>query len=134
MKWARQIWYASEILGWGGGALVAYSVVAAFTQVWPPLEAVARFGSVLLTVLGALLTATIVYFPKHNRGSWEHSRKFFAPVIIIACAFAIVGLFWFGSLPPVMVNGFSMLAIAGGLKRAIPYPQQPHQKKNRTSS
>ena len=123
MKQAKRIWYISELLGNGGGAFILYSLIAQFTEVWHPVEAVASFASAILTLIGTLLTAATVYFPTHSRPPWKHSRDFYARIVIGACIVAIIALCKIGTLPPVMINGFSMLAIAGALKRAIPYPQ-----------
>jgi hypothetical protein len=128
MKNAKKIWYMSELLGNGGGVLILYSLLAQFTEVWRPIEQVASFVSSFLTVLGTLLTAATVYFPVITRPPWQHSKEFYAPIVMVACVAALVGLCVFGTLPAVMVNGFAMLAIAGALKRSIPYPEDPTLK------
>jgi hypothetical protein len=132
MKHAKKIWHISELLGNGGGALVLYSAIAQFTEVWQPIEAVAAFGSAFLTVFGTLLTAATVYLPVHSRPPWKHSRDFYARVVIVACGLALIALCVFRTLPPVMVNGFSMLAIAGALKRSIEYPEDASLHKQPT--
>jgi hypothetical protein len=114
-------WVVSEGLGWCGLVLIAYGFFAAYTQPWPPLEAIAPFTSSLLTILGALLTAAAIYIP-HNvsRPPWQHSMRLIAPIVMIGCAVAIFILFRVRTLPPAVVSGFGLLAISGGLKRSIP--------------
>lgn len=119
------LWLFSEALGWFGAALIGYSIIVVYTQPWPPIEAVAQFGSSLLTVLGTLVTVGAIYLPGASaRPPWTHSRKVVAPVVITACVVALYFLIRLRHLPPVLVSGFGLLAISGGLKRLLPYPEE----------
>ncbi|HEY2975863.1 MAG TPA: hypothetical protein VGJ48_25335 [Pyrinomonadaceae bacterium] len=122
----RLLWLFSELLGYAGGALILYGIVAARANAfWPPVEQIAAFSSSLLTILGALVTAGSIYL-HGTRPPWKHSRSIVAPVVIGSCVAAIYFLYRLGQLPPVVVSGFGLLAISGGLKRLLPYPEDPN--------
>jgi hypothetical protein len=118
-------WAFSEFLGAAGAALILYSLIAYATQPWPPIEERAQFASAILTLVGALLTAASIYFHSASiRPPWKHSRYLVAPVVIASCLFCLYLLKKNGALSPTLVNGFGMLAISGGLKRVLPYPEE----------
>jgi hypothetical protein len=104
---------------------IGYGVIAAMTgDIWKPLEDIAEPLSAALTVIGAIITASSIYL---FAGDSAHppdpiSREATALVVIGAGIVALAVLFRSGTLPPVVVNGFSMMAIAGGLLRIQPRP------------
>ncbi len=106
-------------LGWSGVAFVLYGLVSAWTgQPWPPLERFANAVSSGLTIAGCIVTAVSIYFfsPTQTQPDVE-SIAFFAPAVIISGLVALGVLFSKGNLPVTVVNGFAILAIAGGLFR-----------------
>ncbi|HEU0098492.1 MAG TPA: hypothetical protein VFQ67_06920 [Allosphingosinicella sp.] len=114
-------WLFTQILGYLGAALVIYSVIAVLTTTWEPVEKYAPFISALLTIVGVMVTAASVYTPPaHYHPPWRANRLVVAPIIIGSCFAAIAVLFKLGELPAVMVNGFAMLGLSGGLQRLIP--------------
>ena len=119
--------YAGLLLNffsWLGGGFVIYSFVVLWTkQSWPPLEHVAIFFSAFFTVLGTLVTAASIYWFSPTPRKPENYSKFgTAPIVIVFGLIAIYQLCHDGNLPPVMVNGFAILAIAGSLLRLHPRP------------
>jgi hypothetical protein len=114
------LWLFSEMIGYSGAILIGYSILAIFTEPWPPVEKIASFASALLTILGTLVTAVSIYLPPSLRPPWRFSRRIVAPLVIVASVSAVGFLVWRRGLPPVLVNGFALLAISGGLKRFIP--------------
>jgi hypothetical protein len=100
---------------------VLYSIVAALTEPWAPLEKYAAFISSLLTLFGVIVTAASVYVTQASyHRPWSTNKRIVAPIVIGACVIAIFFLFREGQLPVVMVNGFAMLGLSGGLQRLIP--------------
>ena len=120
----RMIWLFAQFLGWLGAIFVCYSVIAAFTTSWPPIEEYAAFVSALLTITGAVVTAASIYLVRRTspRPAWVTSRFVTAPVVICGGLLAIVALFRAGHISPVLVDGFSLLAVSGSLFRLLPYP------------
>ncbi len=118
----RVIWLFAQFLGWLGAIFVCYSVIAAFTTSWPPIEEYAAFASALLTITGAVVTAASIYLVQGtSRPAWVTSRFVAAPVVICAGLLAIAALFRTGHISPVLVDGFSLLAVSGSLFRLLPY-------------
>ena len=116
------IWLFTEGLGWIALVLIAYSGIAAYlAEPWKPVEKYAETFSAMLTLVGTLITAAAIYVPQSEaRPAWWHSRVVVAPLVIAACTTALFLLFRAGHLPPTLINGFSLLAISGGLKRMLP--------------
>lgn len=113
----------TEGLGFAGAILIGYTLVSRYTSVWEPLERVAAFLSALLTILGALVTALSIYLPiTVTHAPWPYSRYFVSPVVVASCVAALWFLIRFKTLPPILINGFALLAISGGLKRLLPNP------------
>ncbi len=108
-----------NFLGYAGVMFIIYGVVSEGTgAVWPPLEAWVNPLSAFLTLVGAVLTAASIYFYAPQTHEPELFSKYVsAPLTIAAGIGTIAWLFVQGSLPPVIVNGFALLAIAGGLFR-----------------
>jgi hypothetical protein len=120
------VWLFTEALGYTGILLIGYSVYAIHTEPWPPLERVAGFVSALLTLIGTIVTAAGIYAPGPGiHPPWWHTRVFVSPAIIAGCFIALYVLVHSGKLPPVVVSGFGLLAISGGLKRIFPGPRAP---------
>ena len=116
----------TDASGWCGVVCVGYGLWASYTTPWAPLEEWAPSISAALTLIGTIITAASVYVPMETvRRPWLLSKRMYAPMVIVACLVALAGLVTRGHLPPVMVNGFALLAIAGGLKRMLPYPRDP---------
>jgi hypothetical protein len=114
-------------LGWMGAAFVVYGFVSAVTtEVWPPLERVAVFMSSALTIAGTITTALSIYFFAPQQRRPENVSRFFTAPVVIACGMAaLFVLIRDGHLSVVVVNGFALLAIAGGLYRIHPAPSDP---------
>jgi hypothetical protein len=92
-----------------------------FTQTWPPVEAVATYVSTFLTIFGVLVTAIAIYVPREiYYPPWPSSKKLAAPVAILACLVALIFFFKRGQLPTVLVNGFALVGLSGGMQRIIP--------------
>jgi len=113
-----------EFLGYAGALFVVYGTYAAiWGPPWPPLEKVALPTSSFFTVFGAGLTAVSVYLHGLKATVPENKSLYVtAPIVIAAALAAIIVLLVRGALPPVTVNGFAMLAIAGALFRLQPRP------------
>jgi drug/metabolite transporter (DMT)-like permease len=110
-------------LGFAGAILIGYSVLAEYTKPWEPIEKVSGFVSPLLTILGTLVTAASIYVPYSAvHPPWPESRFLASPIVIVACIIALWFLVRDKKLPPMLVNGFALLAIAGALKRIFPNP------------
>lgn len=108
-----------NFLGYAGVMFIIYGVVSEGTAtVWAPLEAWVNPLSAFLTLVGAILTAASIYFYTPLTHPPELFSKYVsAPLTIVAGLGTIAWLLVRGSLPPVIVNGFALLAIAGGLFR-----------------
>jgi hypothetical protein len=114
------MWLISQVLGYYGAALVIYSFVASISSPWPPLEHVAPLVSSILTILGLLVTASSIYLPQMPYcAPWPLSRWVVAPLVIMSCVLAIALLIIQGRLSPVLINGFAMLGLSGGLLRIL---------------
>jgi hypothetical protein len=108
-----------NFLGFAGVMFILYGVVSEGTgSVWAPLEKWVNPLSALLTVVGAILTAASIYFySPQTRPPELFSKYVSAPFTIAAGIGAVAWLLIRKSLPPVIVNGFALMAIAGGLFR-----------------
>jgi hypothetical protein len=113
-------WLFTQTLGYFGAALVAYSVIAGLSNPWEPMETYAPVVSNFLTIVGVMVTAASVYGPPGYHPPWKSSRWVVAPIIIGSCIITTYFLVAHGHLPPVLVNGFAMLGLSGGLQRMIP--------------
>lgn len=106
-------------LGWSGATFIGYGLIASATaEPWPVVERIALPLSSGLTIVGAVVTAALIYIPL----SEEHppdlfSRALTAPATILGGVVALAVLLSTGTLPPVLVNGFALLGLAGGLLR-----------------
>lgn len=110
-------------LGFAGVIFIVYGIVSRYTTGWVPLEQKAQFLSSLLTLLGTIVTALSIYLPvTAARAPWPHSRYLVSPIVVVSCISAIWFLLRFKVLPPMLINGFALLAISGGLKRLFPNP------------
>ena len=119
-------WLFTQSLGFCGVLLILYSVLAEYTTPWPPIEKAATFISSLLTILGTVVTALSIYVPSSSiHVPWPHSRYIVAPAVITAGVIATVFLVRRKTLPPMLINGFALLAMSGGLKRLLPNPHLP---------
>src|SRR6266566_6748944 len=108
-----------------GGVFILYGLWSALTgETFKPLETIALPLSSALTVLGAIVTAGSIYVFQAGQPHPADaiSREATAPAVIVMGIVALAVLYRSGSLPPVAVNGFSMMAIAGGLLRTQPRP------------
>lgn len=124
--WRRQLfellWIFTEVIGYGGGGLIGYTVLVAYFPTFrsPGLDAVAPFVSSLATILGTMFLAGAVYLPVRSRPAWPHSRHYIAWVVIAGCMLAFYFLIAAHTLPSQVTTGFGLLAISGSLKRLIP--------------
>lgn len=116
-----------NFIGYAGVLFILYGVISAGTgSVWPPLEKWVTPMSASLTIVGTILIAGSIYFYTPAVHPPERfSRYISAPSTIISGVLAIVFLLLYGSLPPVVVNGFAMLGIAGGFFRIKQRPAEP---------
>lgn len=114
-------WLLSEFMGYAGGMFVIYSVVAERSEAVRRLETAATFSSSLLTLVGTGLVAASIWLPQTRRRPWGHSYPI-AVAVIVCCVAAVYFPFEEGELPQVLITGFGLLGISGGLKRLLPYP------------
>jgi hypothetical protein len=98
---------------------ILYGVISAGTgTVWEPLERWVSPTSAFLTMLCTVLTASSIYFYSPQTHVPELFSKYVsAPITTAAGLAAIAWLVVQGQLPPVVVNGFALLGLAGGLFR-----------------
>ncbi|MBW2331842.1 MAG: hypothetical protein JRF30_13280 [Deltaproteobacteria bacterium] len=96
-----------------------YGVVSRGTgSIWPVLEKWVNPISSSLTIFAVLITAASIYFYKPYIHPPEKFSKYIsAPSVIVSCIIAEIFLISTGSIPPVIVNGFALLGISGGLFR-----------------
>lgn len=114
-------WFFTQALAYFGAALIAYTIISALSEPWPPIEASAIFLSSVLTIFGVLVTAASIYVPtKASHPPWKSSKYVAAPLVVAACLVALYFLIAQGSLPQALVNGFSLIGLSGGLQRALP--------------
>ena len=114
-------WTFTQILAYIGLALVLYSAISALTEPWHPLEKIAAVSSMFLTIFGVMVTALSIYVPRTTYyPPWDASRYVSAPAVIAMCCLAMFFLVRLGQLPTVLVNGFALIGLSGGLQRAIP--------------
>jgi uncharacterized membrane protein len=98
-------------------------VVAVTGESYAPLERLATPASSALTIIGAILTAISIYmYSAHPHKPDSFSWYCSAPATILAGAVALAVLYTQGFLSVVVVNGFSLLGISGGLLRTQPKP------------
>lgn len=115
--------FAINGFGWLGGVFILYGIVSAATkEPWPPLERLADLVSSALAIIGTMVTAISVYFfDPHPNPPERMSIYIVAPIAILGCLVALVFLFWKGA-PTVIVNGISIIGLAGALLRIQPNP------------
>ena len=108
-----------NFLGFSGIMFIIYGVVSRGTgSIWPLLEKWVTPISAFLTILAALITAASIYFYAPRIHPPEKFSKYIsAPLVIASCIIAEIFLITSGSIPPVIVNGFALLGISGGLFR-----------------
>jgi drug/metabolite transporter (DMT)-like permease len=109
-------------LGFVGILLIVYGVVVTKdpkTQ-WRVLEDTATTCSNYATLIGTAVTAASIYLPKNDRPPESLSFWLTAPAVIVAVLFTFYYQWSHNSIPPHVINGFSILAIAGALNRLIP--------------
>jgi hypothetical protein len=108
-----------------GFALIGYGVVSYFrADPWKTLDAIADFLSRVLTLIGTVLVSLSAYYSSNGRRADKHSRYIVAPFVILL-VIATAG-WWIadrGTLPAHIFNGFSALAIAGSILRALPFSE-----------
>lgn len=114
-----------------GLALIADGTYTLITnQKLPGVDYIAPWASLLLTLLGTMLTAISIYFPINSRQADSHSKYVTAPVTVIM---VILGLgyviFTQKLLPDRIVNGFAILGLGGALFRLLSYSEWEHEEK-----
>ncbi|WP_310488843.1 hypothetical protein [Chamaesiphon sp. VAR_69_metabat_338] len=86
---------------------------------WRILEDTATTCSNYATLIGTAVTAASIYLPRNDRPPESLSFWITAPAVIVAVLFTF-SYEWNGnSIPPHVINGFSILAIAGALNRLV---------------
>jgi hypothetical protein len=111
-----------NFLGFIGILLIIYGILATEPQTqWTVLEKTANICSNYATLIGTILTAASIYFPPNIiRPPEPLSIWITAPAVIVAVIITFC-CEWSGtSIPPHVINGFSILAIAGALNRLVP--------------
>lgn len=110
-----------NFLGFAGGVFIFYGVISRATgSNWLVLEKWMNPISAFLTIVATLLTALAIYFYKPDPYLPEKfSKAVSAPLVIVACLIALVYLLLKGDILPVIVNGFALLGISGGLFRIL---------------
>jgi hypothetical protein len=112
-----------HFLASAGALLIVYGLVSSATkQPWPPLEKIVEPLSASLTLIGAAMTAASIYL--HGAPvppPTPLSKVMISPFVVL---FAIVALYyaWVGTVSPIIINGFSVLGLAGALLRVVPRP------------
>ena len=108
-----------NFLGFSGVMFILYGVISRGTgSIWPVLEKWVNPISAFLTILATLITAASTYFYKPFTHPPETVSKYVsAPLVIASCIIAAIFLIVTGDIPPVVVNGFALLGISGGLFR-----------------
>ncbi|MFZ0887611.1 MAG: hypothetical protein WA005_04095 [Candidatus Binataceae bacterium] len=108
-------------MAWTGAGFIAYGFIVVWTgEQWRPLESVAVPLSSALTIIGTLVTAASIYGFSALKKPRNTSLYGTAPAVIVLSLLALWLLWDQSALPPVMVNGFAILAIAGNLLRLHP--------------
>jgi hypothetical protein len=111
-----------NFLGFIGILLIIYGIVAREPQTqWTVLEKTANICSNYATLIGTAVTAASIYLPPNTiRPPEILSRWITAPSVIVAVLFTFYYQWSGNSIPPHVINGFSILAIAGALNRLVP--------------
>jgi hypothetical protein len=112
-----------NFMGFIGIALIIYGIAVYRMPAskWPVLENIADIVATYTTLIGTAITAISIYFPSNPRSPEIISKYLTAPIVIFA-VFIVFGLMLLRRLPiiPHVINGFSILAIAGALNRLVP--------------
>ncbi|MCX6554294.1 MAG: hypothetical protein NTZ12_04655 [Candidatus Aminicenantes bacterium] len=110
-----------NFLGFAGVIFIFYGMISRITgSSWPVLEKWVPPVSAFLTIVATLITAIAIYFyDPHPYPPEKFSKAISAPLVIIACIVALVYLIGTGDIQPVIVNGFALLGISGGLFRIL---------------
>lgn len=114
--------FVISLFGYFGGALVFLSFIGIISRSeWVKLlEKPSKWIAVYGTLLGAILAALTVYIPVNTREPDPFSRIISAPFVILSALIALIlSVFFSIELPPLMINGFALLAIGGTLLRLL---------------
>ncbi len=108
-----------NFLGFSGVMFILYGVISRGTgSIWPVLEKWVNPISAFLTILATLITAASIYlYEPFTHPPEKFSKYVSAPIVIVSCVIAAMFLIITGDIPPVVVNGFALLGISGGLFR-----------------
>ena len=128
LTWLLLLEVATNALGWVGVALVVYGITVAVTgETWKPVEAIVHPVSSALTFIATAMTAASVYLSPHAAMPEPISKIVIAPAAIGACVVALGFLIWM-DIPEVIVSGFSIVGLAGGLFRLRPKRGHPRRR------
>lgn len=110
-------------MAFSGVILVAYGTVAAYQgNPWPPIDRVATLMSVALTLISTAIVALSAYFPVHARPADPVSKRYLAPAAVLLVLAGVAYMFWSATvLPPVVMNGFAIMGLAGSITRLLPF-------------
>jgi hypothetical protein len=123
---------ATNALGWVGVALIVYGITVAVTgETWKPVEAIVHPVSSALTFIATAMTAASVYLSPHAATPEPISKIIVAPMAIGACVIALGFLIWM-DIPEVIVSGFAIVGLAGGLFRLR--PKRGHARRGEDST
>jgi len=108
-----------NFLGASGVMFILYGVISKGSgSSWPVLEKWINPISAFLTILATLITALSIYlYEPFTHPPEKFSKYVSAPLVIASCIVAAIFLIVTGNIPPVVVNGFALLGISGGLFR-----------------
>lgn len=120
----------SDYLAASGLLLILYGLVSALThEPWPPLERFVQPVSSTLTLIATAMTAASVFLYGMPPEPTPIGKRFMAPLVLLAVSVALYCV-WTIGIPQVVVNGFSVLGLAGALMRIVPRPSFFQLKSN----
>jgi hypothetical protein len=114
-----------NLLAFFGIALIIYELIATFAKDrWMWLDEFASKVSPFLTMCGTFLTIllSVYYYSVPSTPPEVVTVYISAPLIMCACAIAIICLVVKRSIPHNIVNAFAIIAIAAALLRFQPNP------------
>ena len=119
--WKHTVVLAINFIGFFGAVLIFYGILVIYTGLTYPLfERYADPISRLSTLIGTIFTALSVYFGTNKRPPDPFSKKVSAFLVILAALLTVyLMLFSTVAVPPQVISGFALLAIAGGLFRTF---------------
>lgn len=112
-----------NFLGWAGALFILYGTFNQVTGRFGELRDFADYSSAILTIVGVIMTALSIYLPQNPKPPEHFSKAYSAPIVTLCAIVALVYLIFSGRISSHIVNGFALLAIAGGLFRIQGNPE-----------